>query len=47
MYTDQTGKFPVQSSRGQQYQVVAHNIDINWTLTETTKRRTEGDLVES
>ena len=45
MKTDQKGKLPVRSSRGQQYQVVAHYIDINWTLVDTTKRRTEGELI--
>ena len=32
--TDQTGKFPVRSSRGQQYMVVAHHVDSNWTLID-------------
>ena len=45
MYTNQTRKFLVQSSRRKQYQVVANNIDRYWTLIETTKRRTEGDLI--
>ena len=40
MYTDQTGKFPVRSSRGKQYMVVAHHVDRNWTLIETTSHRT-------
>ena len=47
MYTDQTGKFPVFSSSGQQYQVVAHQVDSNWTLIETTSRRTEGGLIRA
>ena len=45
MYTDQTGKFPVRSSRGQQYIVVSHHVDSNWTLIETTSHRTEGGLI--
>ena len=45
MYTDQTGKFLVWSSQGQQYQVVALNIDSNWSLVKTTKNRTEGELI--
>ena len=47
MYTNQTGKFPVRSIRGQQYQVVAHHIDSNWKIIETTKRRIEGELIEA
>ena len=42
MYTDQTGKFPFRSSRGQQYMVVAHHVVSNWTLIETPSRHTEG-----
>ena len=45
MYTDQTGKFPVLSSYGQQYQVVAHHVDSNWTLIETTSHCTEWELI--
>ena len=37
MYTDQTEKFPMRSIRGQQYQVISHHIDSNWTLIETKK----------
>ena len=42
LYIDQTVKFPVRSIPGNQYQVVPHHIDSNWTLIETTKIRTEG-----
>ena len=45
MYTNETRKSPARSSWGQQYQVVANHIDINWTLIETTKRITAGDLI--
>ena len=45
MYIDQTGKFPVKSSRGQQYMVVAHHMDSHWTLIETTSHRTTGELI--
>ena len=45
MYTDQTGKFPVRSSRGKKYQVFDHHIESNCTLIETTKIRTEGELI--
>ena len=41
MYTNQTGTFLIQSIREEQYQVVPHHIDRNWTLIEKTKRRTE------
>ena len=41
MYTDHTGKFPLRSIRGQQYQVIAHHIDRNWMLVKTTKIITE------
>ena len=45
MYTEQTGKFSVHSSSGQHYQLVAHHVEYNWTLIETTSRRTEGELI--
>ena len=45
MYTDQTEKLPVRLSQGQPHQVVAHNINSNRTLIETTKIITEGDVI--
>ena len=45
IYTNQSGKFPVHSSSGQQYQVVAHHVDSNWTFIETTSCPTEGRLI--
>ena len=45
IYMDQTGKFPFRSSCGQQYQVVAHHVDSNWTLIETTSCCNEGGLI--
>ena len=31
LYTDQTGKFPRTSSRGNKYQMILHDIDSNST----------------
>ena len=45
VYTDQTGKFPFISIRGQQYMVVSHHVDSNWTLIKITSHRTEGGLI--
>ena len=45
MYTDQTGKFPHVSSRGNRYQMVAIHIDTNSIWVEALKNRTEGELI--
>ena len=45
MFTDQTGKFPHSSSRGNNYQMVIHEIDSNSTWVEPMKNRTEGEMI--
>ena len=45
MYTDQTGKFPYISSRGNKYQMVLHELDSNSSWVEPMKNRTEGEMI--
>ena len=45
MFTDQTGKFPQSSSRGNNYQMIIHEIDGNSTWVEPMKNRTEGEMI--
>ena len=45
IFTDQTGKFPFTSSRGNNYQMVVHDIDSNSTWVEPMKNRTEGEMI--
>ena len=42
MYTDQTGKFPHRSSRGNRYQMILHEIDGNSAWIEPMKNKIEG-----
>ena len=41
VHTDQTGKFPHLSSKGNRYIMVAHNIDANYVFMDTMKNRSE------
>ena len=45
--TDQTGKFPVTSSREAKYLMVMCEIDGNVILVETMKSRTEGEMIKA
>ena len=47
IYTDQTGKFPQSSSRGNNYQIIIHEIDGDSTWVEVMKNRTEGRMIEA
>ena len=47
MYTDQTGKYPHYSSRGNNYQMIIHEIYGTSTWVEVIKNRTEGELIEA
>ena len=47
MYKDQTGKFPHSSSRGNNYQMIIHEIDGASTWVEVMKNRTEGEMIEA
>ena len=42
IYTDQTGKFPQRSSRGNKYQMLLHDIDSNSTWVELMKKKQRG-----
>ena len=45
MYTDQTGKFPVTSFRGNQYIMVLFELDSNNILVKPMKSRSAGNLI--
>ena len=45
--TDQTGKFPITSSRGSKYIMVMCEIDGNAILIATMKNRTEGEMIKA
>jgi hypothetical protein len=45
MYTDQTGKFPHNSSLGNQYIMILHDVDSNSSWAEAIKNNTEGKLI--
>jgi len=47
MYTDQTGRFPQKSSRGNQYIMVLIKIDSNTILVEAMKNRTTGEMIRA
>ena len=45
MYTDQTGKFPVRSTRGHQYIMVLINMDSSYISMEPMKNRHSAEMV--
>ena len=47
IYTDQTGKFPITSSRGHKYIMIVCEIDGNAVLMEPMKNKTEDEMVET
>ena len=47
IYTDQTGKFPVISNRGNRYMMVIYAYDANCILVEPMKNRTERCMLEA
>jgi hypothetical protein len=47
MYTDQTGKFPITSSRGNKYLMVAVELDGNFIDAEPLKTRTAQSLTKA
>ena len=47
MYTDQKGKLPHSSSRGNNYQMIIYEIDGASTWVEVMKNRTEGEMIEA
>ena len=47
MYTDQTGRFPVRSYRGNQYIMVLIELDGNSILVEAMQNRTSGEMIRA
>jgi hypothetical protein len=47
IYTDQPGRFPKKSSRGNQYIMVLPEVDSNAILVEPMKNRTAGEMVRA
>ena len=47
IFTDQTGKFPVESSKGNNYLFVLYDFDSNAILAEPIKNRTGSSLVKA
>ncbi len=45
MYSDQTGKFPAVSSKGNKYVMVLHDINSNLSWAEPMKNQTGGELI--
>ena len=45
MYSDQTGKFPHVSIRGNKYQIVLHDIYRNSTWVEAMKNKTKSEII--
>ena len=46
IYTDQTGKFPVRSSQGNQYLMIMCEMDSDAILFEPMRDRTAGEMVK-
>ena len=46
LYTDLTGRFPVQSSRGHKYILVAYNFDSNSIHVKPLKSRHDNDTIK-
>ena len=47
MHTDQTGRFPATSSKGNQYIMVLVEVDGNYIDAEPMKNRTEGSIIKA
>ena len=47
IYTDQTGRFPVQSSRGYKYIMILYDHDSNAILAEPMKSRSDHDMIRA
>jgi len=47
MYTNQTGKFPKKSSKGNHYIMVLIEIDINTILVEAMTNRSAGEIIRA
>ena len=47
MYTDQPGKFPVQSSQGHNYIMILYEVTANHIDAEPMKNRSEAEMVKA
>ena len=47
MFSDQTGEFPVVSSRNNKFIMIVHHVDSNSTWVEPIKNQLEGTLIEA
>jgi hypothetical protein len=47
MYTDQTGRFPVISRRGNKHIMVLYDYDSNSILVEPIKNRTDAEILRA
>jgi hypothetical protein len=47
MYTNQIGRFPKKSSRGNQYIMVLIEIDSNAILVKAMKNQTAGEMIRA
>jgi hypothetical protein len=47
IYSDQTGRFPTTSSRGNKYVMIVYDYDSNAILSETLTSRTEAELLRA
>ena len=47
LYTDLTGRFPVQSSKGLRYILVAYNFDSNSIHVKPLKSRHDNDTIKA
>ena len=47
MHSDQTGRFPATSSRGNQYIMVLVEVDGNYINAELLKNRSEGEIIKA
>jgi hypothetical protein len=47
MYTNQTGKFPKKSNKGNHYIMVLIEIDSNAILVEAMKKRSVGEMIRA
>ena len=45
MFSNQTGKLPHASSKGNNYQMIVHEIYGNSTWIDPMKNRTEGEMI--
>jgi hypothetical protein len=45
MYSNQTGKFPAMSSKGNKYVMALHDVDSNSSWAEPMKNQTGGKLI--